>query len=534
MVAQPISDIVKNHVTLELEAIDRLYLNGYVPGVQYLGGVLRFLRDQLDARYYSTALLAPLTRRFVQAIETFALEEGLDLLTFRKGQRKDDVAHWYRERFQRAEGVYLVGKSQEKTPVFRTVKMTDANGYKYPWITHGSAMVNHYYFYILDRDFGPLFIKFCSYFPYSLKVCLNGHEWLKRQLSRRGFSYEPLDNGIRSAASPERVQEVARELGPRHIRQVIRKWLDRLPCPYRPKDMRAGYRYDLSILQAELSLTQVFDRPQTGRVLFEEVLRENLDLGRPDRIQLIFDQQVRRNTPGSFRTKVITKGVIPSLRVQYKHSGIKQYYKEGRALRTETTINDTRDFGIGKRLHNLPALQQVGFQANRRLLRVQTTSHDCSIGHEALESLTKPPVRSGQRASALRLGDPRITAVLQALTLFCLVPNGFTNRELRELLAQLLGLEPAQFKPGRMTYELRRLRLHGIIQRIPRTQRYRVTSFGLRVAFFYSRTSLRLLRPCLSLKELASLQSGLPSPPSSLGKLQAAYDAYARSAHFAA
>ena len=142
----------------------------------------------------------------------------------------------------------------------------------------------------------------------------------------------------------------------------------------------AGYRYDISILQAEFSLTQVLDRPHTGRVFFEEVIRENLDIGRPDHVQLIFDRWITKKTPGRFRTRVITDGVTPSLHIDYKRSRIKQYHKEGLALRTETTINDPHDFGIGKRLSNLPALRRIGFQANRRLLDVQRISQDCAVG----------------------------------------------------------------------------------------------------------------------------------------------------------
>jgi hypothetical protein len=122
----------------------------------------------------------------------------------------------------------------------------------------------------------------------------------------------------------------------------------------------------VSILQSEFSLTQVLDRPLTGRVFFEEVIRENLDIGRPDQVPLIFNRRVTKRTPGRFRTRVLTAGVTPSLHVDDKHSKIKQYHKEGRALRTETTINDARDFGIGKRLHNLSALRKVGLEAHRR------------------------------------------------------------------------------------------------------------------------------------------------------------------------
>ncbi len=174
------------------------------------------------------------------------------------------------------------------------------------------------------------------------------------------------------------MQAVCDGLSAERIDGLLRKWLARLPHPFTAEDRGAGYRYDLSILQAEFSLTQVLDRPLTGRILFEDIIRENLDLGRPDQVQLIFARRVTKRTPGRFRTRIITEGVIPSLHIDYKSSRIKQYFKEG--LRTETTINNSRDFAIGKRLANLPDLCQVGFSANRRLLDVQSLSHDCILG----------------------------------------------------------------------------------------------------------------------------------------------------------
>src|SRR5262249_50391160 len=218
-------------------------------------------------------------------------------------------------------------------------------------------------------------------------------------------------------------------LSPARIDALLRKWLRRLPHPYTAKDRAAGYRYDVSILQAEFSLTQVLDRPLSGRVFFEEVIRENLDLGRPDRGQLIFDRRVTKRTPGRFRTRVLTEGVTPSLHIDYKRSRIKQYHKEGRALRTETTINDPRDFGIGKRLSNLPALRQVGFQANRRLLDVQRISQDCAVGEAAFRRLNDPIEVEGQRASGLRFADVAVQALLSALVVFRLLPRGFSGRD---------------------------------------------------------------------------------------------------------
>jgi hypothetical protein len=241
-----------------------------------------------------------------------------------------------------------------------------------------------------------------------------------------------------------------------------------------------------------------------GRIFFEEVLRENLDIGRPDHVQLIFQRRVTKQTPGAFRTRVITDGVIPSLHLDYKHTRIRQYLKTDprstpRALRTETTVNDTCDFAIGRRLSNLPALRKVGMNANRRPLDVQRMSHDGTIGEDTFAALTRPTRVAGRRVPALRFGDPRAMALFGALVVFRSLSTDFSNRMLREHLAPLLGVAPAMIPAGTMTYDLRRLRLHGLIARIPRTNRYTITSEGLRTAVFLLSVHTRILRPGLAL-----------------------------------
>ena len=354
-----VAEILREHVTLEVESIDRMYLNVYVPPLQRELGVVSFLRYHRGHTFASSVLLDPITKAFVRAIEAFVADQGVPLVSFERGQRKDDVMAEHLARFTAAEGVVFVGRAQEKTPVFRTEKRRHpTTGQAYPWIVRSTAMVNHFYFYCVDRDFGPFFLKFCTYFPYNAKLCLNGHEYVKRQLAQRGIPYTALDNGVLTCRDPRRLQQLCDGLSTEAIEALLRKWLRRLPHPFTVRDQRAGYRYHLSILQAEFSLTQVLDRPVTGRIFFEEVIRENLDLGRPDQVQLIFDRHVTKRTPGRFRTRVITEGVTPSLHVDYKSTRIKQYHKEGRALRTETTISNARDFEIGKRLSNLSALRK--------------------------------------------------------------------------------------------------------------------------------------------------------------------------------
>ena len=266
-----------------------------------------------------------------------------------------------------------------------------------------------------------------------------------------------------------------------------------IPQPLTQDDYDAGYRHHLSIFQFEVSLTQVFDRPLSGRQFFEEAIRDHIDLGRPNSIQLIFGRHITSRTPGRFRTRVLTAEVDPSLHLDYKRSGIKQYYKQGRALRTETTINDTRDFGIGRSLSHLAELRTIGREANRRLLDAQRVSQNCAPDYYAFQQVILPSIIDGQRTPGLRFGDPRVMALFSSLCQFCHLPDGFTNASLRPLVSAHLA-QP-DYSSHQMTYDLRRLRRKGFIQRLPDKHHYIVTPQGRRMAFFFAKTFSRILEP---------------------------------------
>jgi hypothetical protein len=519
-----VADVLSEHVVFEVECIDRMFLNVYVPQLQYARGIVGFVHRQLGLPIASTAPLAAISEAFTTAIGDFARAAGVPLVHFAKGQRKDDVMQEHLTAFRaagRTEGVLFVGRAQEKAPVFRTEKRRDHDGRSYPWIVKTTGIINQWYFYCLDGDFGPFFLKFCSYFPYNAKLCINGNHWAQQQAARAGIGFEALDNGFAATDDVAGLQAICDQLGPAQIDALLRKWLAILPHPFTPADRAAGYRYDISILQAEFSLTQMLDKPVSGRVFFEQVIRDNLGAGRPDQVALIFSRRLLRTgpraTPGRFRTRILTTGVTPSLHVDYKHTAIKQYHKEGRALRTETTINDTRDFKIGKRLTNLPALREVGFSATRRLLRLERLSYDPITGATAITALTTPALTPARTPiPGLRLAQARSHALLAALLIFRLQPRGFTNRDLRDLTAQLRSLPDVS--TGQITYDLRRLRSHHLINRIPGTHRYHVTDTGLHTAMFLTRLHDRVLP--------AGLAHLTPTaPPGKLRHAAAAYQA---------
>lgn len=493
-----IQSILRDHVTLSTTCVDRIYVNGYLPKLQSSGQLGSFLRDHLGNPIPSPALFPPLHDRFVTAVKDFAAAHAIPLVHFERGVRKDDLAAERRAHFDRAEGVVFIGVAQERASSFKGQKVSERGGGFHFRFSRQPVMVNHSYCYVQDREWGPAFLKLGPYLPDPVRLCLNGHEWAKQQLRRAGVGFASLDNGFLACTDPARLQAICDALGPDDLQRFFQRWSQRLPWPLTAADRAAGYEHRLAIWQLEVSLTQGFDRPVQGRHFFEQVIRDNLDLGRPSRVSLLFPTKLTRRTPApphGYRTRVITRGVTPSLPVAYKQSHVKPYFKDERALRTETTINNPGDFGVHKGIEHLPYLRARGVQINRQVLEVERVSQQCVLTQAALDRLQRPTVEAGGRAAGLRFGDPRVMALLHARCGFGHLPHGFRNRERRPQVAALLGLDLASYTPGRMTYDLRRLRLKGVIHRIPGTTRYTVTTYGLRVALFYTKVYLRILRP---------------------------------------
>lgn len=455
-------------------------------------------------------MLQPRHDALVAAVERFAAQHHVPLIHFDPRNRKDDVVAPCRAAFTAREGVVVIGVAQEKARSFKAARRRTAGGSVTFDFSRQWVHVKHDYFYIHDRDWGPGFLKICTYLPYPVKLYLNGHGWVKQHLARRRIGFESLDNGFLTCTDPGTLQEVCDGLGPAHVQAFFDRWSTRLSWPMSAAERAAGYGHRLSLCQVEVSLTQAFDRPVQGRHFFEAVIRDNLDLGRPDRGGLLFPSKITKATPPppyGYRTRVITDGVEPSLHVEYKSSHVKQYFKEPHALRTETPINNPEDFSVRKAVDHLSFLRALGEGVNRKLLEAERVSHRCVLTQDALDRLQRPTLETGPRVSALRFGDPRVMALCQALTGFAHLLRGFRNRDLRPHVEALLG---RPYSAAQMTYDLRRLRLKGLIHRIPGTHRYTATTDGLKVAFFYSKLDLRILRP--QWPALAAADDALPRP----------------------
>ncbi len=498
-----INDVLDGHVGLTVDCVDRLYLNAYVPNLQTSAQVVRFLEGHLGTPISSPAVVEKIGNRFRAAVKDYAKHHGVPVLQLNKpdrtrwDDRKLDHVRPYLERAERAGrfGVVAIVAGQEFQWVFSATKQRGetTGGVWFKW-SKEERRVGVYYFYVLDREFGPGFIKICTYFPYPAKVWINGHEWAKRQARRARIGFTELANGFAACARPERLQAICDRLGPADVEAFFERWITRIPVPLAQADRDGGYWWELSVRQVEVSRTLVFDDPRRARAFFESLVADNVGIGRPDQVAMVFDRRVTKRTKEPFRGRIFTAGTEVRIDFAYKHSRVKQYLKEGRALRIETVINKPWDLTVRSRLEHLPELVAKGREVNARLLMIERAGQGCAIGSALFERIHQPYAREGNRTGAFRFGDVRAMALAGALCSIVHAVAGFTNQSLRGLVAGLLGTE---YTTGQMTYDLRRLRLHGLIERVPRTNTYRLTPEGQRVAVFYTKLDRRLLRPLL-------------------------------------
>jgi hypothetical protein len=514
-----VSTILRDQVTFRVSCADRIFLHGWLPGLVTEGHVIRFLLHR-GAKQPSPHALGWIRERMTDEIAAFAEREGIPVVTFAKGASKEGEAAPYLAAAESAgrEGVVMIGVSQERVPGGWRGYRTNRGSDEYPHFHYvrTALYVNLYYFYIWDRRFGPGFLRLCPYAPFGVHAWVNGHEWLKRQLASEGIAFTALDNGLASCADPARAQELADSFSAGHVLGWLGRWTSRVPCALDGKDRAAGYRYEWSVRQAEFSDTMVFARPQAGRAWFEAAIREHLDLGRPEKVSLIVDRRITRRTPGRFRTEVITEDVDPQVQCWYKTSKTKAYFKEHRALRVETTVNNPRDFDVRTPLNrqNWKDLRAVARGVNARFLAALGEGALEPPDVTALQEVVLPSEHDGLRAPGLRFGDPRVMALLSAICAFAHALGGLTNAGLTRMVAAQLGVP---YTSRQATYDLRRLRRKGFIERVPGRNLYRVTERGRQIATLFTKTESRVLVPVLTALE----EPAVPRSPAGLEVINA-------------
>jgi len=499
------ADVVAGHVRLDISCLDRVYLNGYVAKLQTPGGVVWFFHEHRGKPIVSPALFEPIGERFRRDIKDWAQASGIPLIRFKAGERKADVMAPYLQSAAAAgrSQVAAVGCAQEFQLVWTARRRdTGPGGCPQFSFTKEQRRVSVFYVYIFDEQMGPGFIKICTCFPYPVKAWVNGHEWAKQQARKLGLGFAELSNGFASCQDAALLQRICDRFGPGHVQAWFDRWMAVIPLPLDAADRDAGFWWELSMRQVETSRTLVFDGDCHARAFFEALLCDNMDLGRPENVELLFRRGQRLGRPtipppgGGFKTKIDRCCDLVTLNVFYKNSRVKQYLKDGVAMRVETVVNSPKDLRCNRRLANLPELQAKARAINARLLETETAGQGTALVSPVIERITRPTLtQDGRKAPALRSGDLRVQALAGAVAAMLFTVTGITNRSLRALMT---GLLHRPYSMNQASYDLSRLARNGLIARVPGSNRYTLTRDGLLFAHFYTKVYDHVLRPLMA------------------------------------
>ena len=512
-----LSRLCPDAVAFEYRSIDRLVLNAYIPTLQTPGAMARFLRDVRHKPILSGIVFKELTDDFVKRTRAFAARNGLSIESPARGVRPGEPGQRMlaKARKRGVFGVVGIIAHQERARVFcSTHGGGRATNFR---VKEDRRMVNYYYFYIRDREYGEGFVRICTYPPFGTRIWLNGHGYLAARLAEQGIAVGLEDNCVVSCADPKALQKAADEFQ-KQVEPTARRWLSMVPGPLTAEERAAGYDTKLSVFQAEFSDNLIFHKTAVLNRLYEQVLSEHMHLGRPDMIKAMFDRRITRRTPGKFATRILREGTVACMKVFYKSSFLKQYNKSGRVLRTELCVNNPNDFGLKKGLAHLGQLGCIAEHTTTRFTEAQAVARSTALDRSTFERMVTPSkLDEGKRVAALRFGTTWAMQLLMALGCAGLCFGAFSNQDVCRVLLERLGVSADDARPQRVGYELRKLRGKGLVHKAKGRNRYTLTPLGQKVVPALVKFHDRVLGPTLDRFDEA-IRRGLlrqrASPPS--------------------
>lgn len=480
-------------ISMEYSLIDRMRVRGHISSLQDVGRLGYFFRQFRGVDWIEQRDLQKITEDFIAHVEKLARDNNIPIILAHTGEdhvaqaapHLDGVA-------ERDDAIYCILKVQEETSSFVSyVPKNDPGGERK--IARGRRRVNHYYFFIKDREFGVgNWIRISSYAPFTVTVCFNGHNFVAQQLRKRGIAFETRDNLFVAVDNAKGFQRACTALTQEAIAAFCDRWVYRCINLFSPAARQAGYRYHWYMDQVERCHNVIFRSADRLNALFGRLLDLGRAIGQPHVIARLFQRRVQAKRTGGRMYR--TRQEDYCLKAWHKKTHIKQYNKQGAALRTETCSNDVREFGTKKALRNLDYLLHCMDLCNQRLLRWQDTIDQTTVASGFIEKLGQPTVcENGRRVSGVRLDSQRLTWVLAAILQFAHVITGFRNRELRTYLRNRFGLSPDEYTAAQLRYDLLKLRHKGLIRKLDRSTRYILTPTGVAQC-----TAIMKLKECLN------------------------------------
>ena len=483
----------RDSIAFGYSCFDRMIFNGYIRSFQYptCGGSIRwFLCNKRQGPPLSRAHFGRISADYHKWVGEYAQGQGIDIIRPDKNARREELVQPYFQRLGHREGVAVILRARESERIaWYYAKSNEA------FIEH--RFVDLYYFYLYDISCGPMFVRICPYFPFNVRVWLNGHNWLANQLSREDIAFRTRDNMFTACANPHRLQELSDAFSPADIVRPVELWLARLLPYFTQEEREQGFRHQLYMSQMEYCHNLLFHKRAAVDRLFDRLVDANRGMGHPDKLAIVFGRAGYRPDTRTGQTvlKVIEKR-IPTISSSYKATGVKQYVKDGAGLRTESSTHQLQDLSIPKHIDNLEKVRTAFDSANHRYLQVQQDILQTYVDRGQLEQLRQPSVSTtGRRVPGLHIDDPRLLAVLNAILCFAyLVGKG--RFRTKDLLADVqTALRNPQYKMSQLRYDLSKLRGKGLVTRLNHTQEYQVSSEGYCIGVYYLKLYQKMYAP---------------------------------------
>lgn len=472
---------------------DRVVFNVIVPAWQCAAVLVGLLHKSRGVQAISRAYLKSVSEEYHAMVKTMAAEQNIPVVRPPKGVRRDEWVEPFYRRLRGQPGIAVILQSRECARVAVSYA-TKSGGYH---LELCQRFVDQYYFYLQDANFGPLFLRLCPYLPFNGRLVINGHDWLACQMQRENIRFRQQGNAFLTCSDPARLQQLADSFAPHHVIACAQYWLSRLAPPLIDANAkRAARDYRLFFSQTEFCTNIIFDRRAPLEQMSERLLDLNRDIGRPDKLTIVYGRRINKRTRHGFQTQITDHHLgNPVIRSNYQDQSVKQYVRDHLLLRTEETCYDTTELGINKGLENLPALRTTLHQINERYQEVQQDVMESFLDRGQLQALRQPTVTSsGRRIPGIKPDDPRLLAVMRVLTRFAHIANSdsFRCRDLLEPLAKDLG---HPYGLPQLRYDLSKLRAKGLVVKIDGTHSYRLTSEGFRLCVLFIKLADRVYKP---------------------------------------
>lgn len=488
----------EHSIRFQYRCFDRILLNGLIQPFQQENRVVGFFNTYRDLYPVSRDVLRDIAAQCRNWITNRSKRWQAPILDAPKGRRDEFVLPYFKG--AEPDQVVCILKAREPARIMTAIGTKRENRWH---LQLQQRWVDQYSFYINDREWGRMFVRLCPYFPFSARICLNQHHWIAHHLQEQGVRFRQSTNAFTHCADPSLLQEIADSLTARDLARCGRKWLTQLTPFFTPRERsEAGVEHRLFFSQVEYCDNLIFSRRAALDQLSQRLLDANRTIGQPKKITVIFGHKITKHHAGKLQTVIEDLDFPnPVIRSHYRNSFIKQYVRDQSNLRTESATNNVTDYGVGKAIGNLPALRDKLSGISDRYLDVQQDILETFVDRGQLLDLTHPTVLpTGKRIPGLKLDHPRQLALMQALVRFSHIAaeNSFATAEIHGDTAEALGRTTAQYTLASLRYDLSKLRAKGLVERLAKSRRYRLTSEGYRICLVYLKLVQRLYAPLTS------------------------------------